>query len=186
MDVNTKTVYKGKDDVLTEEQLLNYIDQDKVSTIRSAMTDTAVDTDTDEFTDRGGMIQVKNLPAERMSYRLKVEYLLLDDIGYDSGSSYTCISVIEHNYIGKNDYSKKEDWLQLTKAVAADDHNTMYMYLNPSLNALDQDATLAQDLRDNNYKSSYYLGKEYQNKVRTIAAVSLNAYNETKDTYRLK
>lgn len=183
VDVNTKTVYKGKDDVLTEEQLLNYIDQDKVSTIRSAMTDTAVDTDTDEFTDRGGMIQVKNLPAERMSYRLKVEYLLLDDIGYDSGSSYTCISVIEHNYIGKNDYSKKEDWLQLTKAVAADDHNTMYMYLNPSLNALDQDATLAQDLRDNNYKSSYYLGKEYQNKVRTIAAVSLNAYNETKDTY---
>ena len=107
-----------------------------------------------------------------MSYQLKVDYLLLD-----GSSDYTCIPLIGLNYIGKNDYSDPDDKLQLTKATAAADHNTMYMYLDPSVNAL-KDTSLKAEHETGTYTSDYYLSKAYQNKARTIAAVSLKAYNE--------
>lgn len=154
------------------EQALNSVTADDLKEVRSYLTYTRVDSDTGEATDRGGRIQVKSLPTEGMSYQLKVDYLLLD-----GSSDYTCIPLIGHNYIGKNDYSDPDDKLQLTRATAAADHNTMYMYLDPSVNAL-KDTSLKADHDVGKYTSDYYLSKAYQNKARTIAAVSLKAYNE--------
>lgn len=175
--VDTETVYNLLDDSLTEEQLVNCVSADDLKEVRSYLTYTSVDHDTEEVSERGGKIQVKWLPTEGMSYKLKVDYLLLD-----GSSDYTCISVIGHNYIGKNDYTDENDKLQLTKAKAAEDHNTMYMYLDPSANAL-KDAGLKTDYENGTYTSSYYLSKAYQNKARSIAAVSLKAYNESTGQY---
>lgn len=157
-------MYNLLDDSLTEEQLVNCVSADDLKEVRSYLTYTSVDHDTEEVSERGGRIQVKWLPTEGMSYKLKVDYLLLD-----GSSDYTCISVIGHNYIGKNDYTDENDKLQLTKAKAAEDHNTMYMYLDPSANAL-EDADLKTDYENGTYTSSYYLSKAYQNKARSIAA----------------
>lgn len=172
--IDTRTVYNSEDEnaPLEGEQALNSVTADDLKEVRSYLTYTRVEPDTGEATDRGGRIQVKSLPTEGMSYQLKVDYLLLD-----GSSDYTCIPLIGHNYIGKNDYSDPDDKLQLTRATAAADHNTMYMYLDPSVNAL-KDTSLKAEHEIGTYTSDYYLSKAYQNKARTIAAVSLKAYNE--------
>lgn len=181
--LDTRTVYNAEDDTLTDDQLLHALKAEDLSDISNFLTDVSMDMYTAEISDRGGKIRVSNLPADGKSYQLKVDYLLLDDIGYNASTSYSCISLIEHNFIGKNDYLDEKDKLQLTKAAAGDDHNTMYLYLNPSENALTNTAGLQTELEDGTYTNDYYLGKEYLNKARTIAAVSLKAYNETDGKY---
>lgn len=118
--VDTRTVYNPEDenDPLTDEELLNSRTAGDLALIREMLSYRSMD-ETYEVTEQGGTIKVSNLPSDGVSYELLVDYLLLDDVGFDPANSYTNLPIIQHNYVGTNDYNDNDDKLQLAKAEAA-------------------------------------------------------------------
>lgn len=176
--LNTATIYNpdDKDNPLEPELAKNSLKATELDDIKTQLAKITTDRD-GNITDRGGTVTVTNLPSAGLSYKLTVDYLLLDDIAFSPSTSYSNLPILQHNYIGINDYTKDEDKLTLTDAEAADDRSTMYIYLNPSQNALNSDTELNANCQSGSYKDDYYLTKDYLNKARTIAAVSMQVKN---------
>lgn len=167
------TVFNPEDENNPIDSSKKSLTEENLKTIRDDLANTILDAETQTASDRGGTITVSNLSLLGASYKLTADYLVLDeaeDENYAADKSFGNIAIVQHNYIGGNDYSKKENRLTLSAAEAGADHNTMKIYLDPPAN-----------VTVSGQKDTYYLNSEYLNKANTIAAVSLTAKSNGKD-----
>ncbi|MCD8098254.1 MAG: hypothetical protein LUE31_09575, partial [Lachnospiraceae bacterium] len=148
-----------------------YLVDEDLEDIRKAVTYLYFDSDDKEVTTRGTTVNVWNLDPEGDSYRLSADYILLDDVGYNAATSYTNISLLEHNYISVMSADDEDDQLDVKDVQPDDDNNTIYVYLSASENDLTEWGT-AGELSETD---DYYLSADYLNKARQIAAVKLTA-----------
>lgn len=180
IDVDTTTVYDPEDEKKPLTDVVRKLTADDLEEISRYLT-YRNENEEDGVVDQGGLITVSNLRTDGISYMLTADYLLLDDVGFSPGSSYKNIPIIQHNYIGHNDYNDEKDRLTLTNAQASEDHNTMYIYLGPSQK--DMEKAENDSLTTETKTADYYLTKDYLNKAASIAGVSIQVKNETTGEY---
>ncbi len=168
------TYYQETDPSGSSTQPAESLSDSQLNKLRSYLTNRVVD-EADDYavTSRGGQLTVSNLSPDGGSYKLTADYILLDDID----PSYTNLAIVQHNYIAFTDYDSEDDYLSL-EAETDDDHNTVYVYLGASANALaeiqEEDPTITS-LSELSVTHDYYLSSDYLDLARGIAAVKLTA-----------